>query len=76
MGGAVQENSIVWPAGAMMAEGLRLNELEKKLNEGTTYEAQVFSPGIMNAVKTRVKVGAKQDIDLLGRIVKLTKVNC
>jgi hypothetical protein len=74
MGGAVQENTIAWPAGAMMAEGLRLTELEKKLNEGTAYEVQIFSPGIMNAVKTSVKVGAKQDIDLLGRVVKLTKV--
>jgi hypothetical protein len=74
MGGAVQENSIPWPAGAVMAEGLRLIELEKKLNDGTTYEVQVFSPGIMAAVKTLTKVGAKQDIDLLGRIVKLTKI--
>ena len=32
------------------------------------------APSILAAVKTRVKVGAKQDIDLLGRIVKLTKV--
>jgi hypothetical protein len=74
IGGAVQENSIPWPAGAVMAEGLRLIDLEKKLSEGETYEVQVFSPSIMAAVKTRVKVGAKQDIDLLGRIVKLTKV--
>jgi hypothetical protein len=36
VGGAVQEKSISWPAGAVMAEGLRLIELEKKLNEGTT----------------------------------------
>jgi hypothetical protein len=74
MGGAVQENGIAWPAGALMAEGLRLAQLEKKLNEGTTYELDVFSPSIMAAVKTRVKIGAKQDIDLLGRVVKLTKV--
>jgi hypothetical protein len=74
MGGAVQENSIPWPTGAVMAEGLRLIELEKKLNEGTTYEVQIFSPTILAAVKTSVKVGAKQEIDLLGRIVKLTKI--
>ena len=72
--GAPQENTIAWPAGALMAEGLRLVQLEKKLNEGTTYEVQVFSPEIMNAVKTSVKVGAKQDVDLLGRIVKLTQI--
>jgi len=72
--GAVQEGTIVWPKGAVMAEGLRLIELEKKLNEGTSYDVNVFSPGIMAAVNTRVKVGAKQDVDLLGRIVPLTKV--
>ncbi|MGA2070669.1 MAG: transglutaminase-like domain-containing protein [Sedimentisphaerales bacterium] len=74
IGGAVQEGTIVWPKGAVMAEGLRLIELEKKLKEGTSYDVNVFSPGIMAAVNTRVKVGAKQDIDLLGRVVKLTKV--
>lgn len=72
--GAVQENTIVWPKGAVMAEGLRLIELEKKLKEGTSYDINVFSPGIMAAVYSRVKVGAKQDVDLLGRIVSLTKV--
>ena len=74
IGGAVQESTIPWPTGAVMAEGLRLIELEKKLKEGTSYDVKVFSPGIMAAVNTRVKVGAKQDVDLLGRIVTLTKV--
>jgi hypothetical protein len=72
--GAVQESTMVWPKDAVMAEGLRLIELEKKLNEGTSYDVSVFSPGIMAAVYSRVKVGAKQDVDLLGRIVSLTKV--
>ena len=72
--GTVQEGTIGWPKGAVMAEGLRLIELGKKLKEGTSYDVNVFSPGIMAAVNTRVKVGAKQDVDLLGRIVPLTKV--
>jgi hypothetical protein len=72
--GAVQEGTIVWPKGAVMAEGLRLIELEKKLNEGATYEVLLFVPTLMAGVNTRVKVGAKQDVDLLGRIVPLTKV--
>jgi hypothetical protein len=72
--GAVQENTLAWPKGAVMAEGLRLIELEKKLKEGTIYDVNVFSPGMMAAVHSRVKVGAKQDVDLLGRIVPLTKV--
>jgi Transglutaminase-like superfamily len=72
--GAVQEGTIVWPKDAVMAEGLRLIELEKKTNEGTAYELLLFSPSMMAAVNTRVKVGAKQDVDLLGRIVSLTSI--
>jgi len=72
--GTVQDGNMAWPKGAVMAEGVRLIEAEKKLNEGTSYDVSVFSPGIMAAVNTRVKVGAKQDVDLLGRILKLTKV--
>ncbi len=74
IGGAVQENTIQWPSGALMAEGLRLLELEKKLNEGTSYDVKLFSPALMAAVNTNIKIGAKQDVDLLGRLVKLTKV--
>jgi len=72
--GVVQESNMVWPKGAMMAEGLRLLEMSKKLNEGTGYEVNIFSPELMAAVLSRVKVGARQDVDLLGRIVTLTKV--
>jgi len=53
---------------------MRLIELEKKLTEGAAYEVLLFSPSMMAAVKASVKVGAKQDVDLLGRIVSLTKV--
>jgi hypothetical protein len=57
-----------------MAEGLRLLESQKKLKDGTTYDVQIFSPGLMAAVKTRVNIGEKLDVDLLGRILPLTKV--
>jgi hypothetical protein len=72
--GEVQKDSFAWPKGAVMAEGLRLLEMSKKLNEGTGYEVNIFSPELMAAVLSRVKVGARQDVDLLGRIVTLTKV--
>jgi hypothetical protein len=72
-GGSVQENSFPWPKGALMAEGLRIISMEKGLKEGTTYDVNVFSPGLMAAVGTQVKVGAKEEVDLFGRVVKLTK---
>ena len=59
---------------ALMAEGLRLLHLRKTLKEGLTYSAKVFSPGILQAVDTEVRIGAKQSVDLLGRVVTLTEV--
>ena len=42
--GAVGENTLVWPKGAVMAEGLRWIELEKKLKEARSQNLNVFSP--------------------------------
>lgn len=72
--GTVQTSSFIWPRGAVMMEGLRRLVLRKGLKEGTSYTAKVFSPGIMQAVDSEIVIGAKEDIDLLGRIVNLTKV--
>ena len=72
--GAEQKSSFEWPRGALMAEGLRLLELEKGLKEGLEYTAKVFSPGNMQAFDARVRVGPKRNVDLLGRVVALTEV--
>ena len=71
--GSVQDSNFVWPKGAAMAEGLRLISIEKGLKEGTSYDVNVFSPGMMTAIRTQVRVGAKEEVDLFGRVVKLTK---
>jgi hypothetical protein len=71
--GSVQESSFVWPKGAVMAEGIRIISMEKGLKEGTSYDVNIFSPGLMAAVGTQVKVGAKEEVNLFGRVVKLTK---
>ncbi len=73
MGGNTQENSFAWPKGAVMAERLRIISMEKGLKEGTSYDVNVFSPGMMTAIKTQVRVGAKEEVDLFGRVVTLTK---
>jgi hypothetical protein len=72
--GAQQKSTMEWPQGAVMAEGLRLLTLKNGLKTGSEYTARIFSPGIMQAVEARVAVGEKKDVDLLGRIVKLTEV--
>ncbi len=72
--GSQQQSSFDWPAGAVMPEGFRRIALEKGLKQGIEYDVRLFSSGIMQAVDVHVRVGAKQDVDLLGRIVSLTEV--
>jgi hypothetical protein len=72
--GTEQKNSFDWPAGAVMAEGLRLLQKKKGLKEGTSYAAKLFSPGISQALDVKITVGGKESVDLLGRVVVLTKV--
>lgn len=71
---AEQKSTLMWPQGAVMAEGLRLQTLKRGLKEGTEYSVKVFSPGILQALEAQIKVGPKQNMDLLGRVVPLTEV--
>ncbi len=72
--GIEQKRVIDWPTGAVMAEGLRLLELEKGLTDGAVYQARIFSPALLGAVDAEVRVGPTRDIDLLGRVLPLTEV--
>ena len=72
--GTEQKSTMQWPAGAVMAEGLRLLSLKKGLKPGAEYSVDIFSPGVMQAMTAKVKIGAKKPVDLLGRVVKLTEV--
>jgi hypothetical protein len=72
--GSEQKSTLEWPRGAVMAEGLRLLTLEKGLKEGSTYTVNLFSPGILQALEAKIQIGAKQNVDLLGRVVALTEV--
>jgi hypothetical protein len=72
--GGEQKSSLEWPSGAVMAEGLRLMQLEKGLKEGQKYTAKVFIAGVMQSIESEISVGPKREIDLLGRVVALTEV--
>ncbi len=69
-----QEVEFDWPDGAVMSEGMRLLHLEHGLKEGTTYNVKAFDPSMMQVVDVEVKVGSKQNVDLLGRVVSLIEV--
>jgi hypothetical protein len=72
--GTEQKSSLQWPEGAVMAEGLRLLNLQKGLKEGSKYIAKIFEPSMMQAIEAQIEVGSKTNVDLLGRVVALTEV--
>jgi len=72
--GMEAKSTMPWPRGALMAEGLSLLTLKQGLEAGTEYTVDVFSPGVMQAVNTKVSIGPKKEVDLLGRVVKLTEM--
>jgi len=72
--GTAQKSTFEWPGGAVMAEGARLFGLKKGLKEGSSYAIKLFSPAIMGAVDTQIRVGPRRKVDLLGRVVALTEI--
>ncbi len=63
-----------WPGGALMTEGLHLLTMRKGLKEGLEYTVKAFSPEAMQALDADIRIGARKNIDLLGRVVPLTEV--
>jgi len=72
--GKEQKKTVGWPSGAVMAEGLRLLQLEKGLKEGLEYSAKIFDSGGIQAIEAEIHIGPKRNVDLLGRVVALTEV--
>jgi hypothetical protein len=72
--GTSQQMTIDWPQGAMMTESLRLLQLQKGLNEATSYQVNMFSPALLAAVPVQISIGGSGQVDLLGSVVELTKV--
>ncbi len=64
VGGAKQTHSIAWPQGALLAEGLRLQEERNGLAPGTQYTALAFQAENMETVEVDSVVGARQWVDL------------
>ncbi|MBN1505970.1 MAG: transglutaminase domain-containing protein [Sedimentisphaerales bacterium] len=72
--GVEEKTRMQWPKGSLMAEGLRLLTLKGGLRPGATYQASIFSPSLMQVISTKVVVGEKREVDLFGRVVKLTEM--
>ncbi|MBN1805474.1 MAG: transglutaminase domain-containing protein [Sedimentisphaerales bacterium] len=69
----VQRSVVEWPSGALMSEGLQLLRKEKGIKEGTEYSCRVFDRTMTRAFDAKIGIGAKEQVDLLGRVVTLTE---
>jgi hypothetical protein len=72
--GQKKTSTETWPEGAVLSEGLRLLALNKGIKDGTKYQAKAYMLSMLRAVEADVAIGAMKDVDLLGRVVRLTEV--
>ena len=73
--GQKSTQTVDFPAGALMSEGLRLAGIRHGLKAGTAWKATAFVPSLMEPVDVNIVVGPKVSIDLLGRVAELTQVS-
>ncbi|MGH8123560.1 MAG: transglutaminase-like domain-containing protein [Rudaea sp.] len=64
VGGAKQTHTMIWPRGALLAEGLRLQEEKNGLAPGTHYTALAFQVENLETVEVDSVVGARERVDL------------
>jgi hypothetical protein len=72
--GVEERSTTRWPEGTVMSEGLRLLALKNGLQTGTMYPAKVFDVETLRAGEVKVLIGETKDVDLRGRVMKLTKM--
>jgi hypothetical protein len=74
-GGRVDERTLPWPDGALLAEGIRLAEERHGLEPGTQYRLLAFQPSNLIAVPVEVEVKGLETVDIDGRRRRLTRVS-
>jgi len=66
VGGQSQTHTAAWPAGALLAEGLRRHALRAGLAPGTRYSDLAYQPSSADAVRVDTAVRAAESVDLPG----------
>ena len=69
--GQDQEQTLKWPRGALLPEGVRLAAERAGFARGTRYSVTAFDPGSLQALRIRTRVGAEEEIELHGRPERL-----
>ncbi len=62
--GVNQNRTVPWPAGALLAEGLRLSALKPSLTPGTRFTDLAFETSSLSAIRVTSTVGAQAWVDL------------
>ena len=73
-GGQKRTREMAWPKGAILNYGMQLVSRQKGLKAGTTYTVRSFDPDALAARDTKVTVGKRKKVNLLGRVAMLTEV--
>ncbi|HET6603402.1 MAG TPA: transglutaminase-like domain-containing protein [Xanthomonadaceae bacterium] len=68
------EQTLPWPQGALLFEGLRLLEARAGLASGTRYQALAFDPASLSAMRVDGHVIGPERVDIHGRQETLTAV--
>jgi hypothetical protein len=72
--GQTPPQTMDWPAGALLSEGVLLLQKQKGLKEGTAYSCVEFDPTGLRGRETAVRVVGKKPVDVLGRQETLWEV--
>lgn len=75
VGTNVRTTTFDWPKDALLTEAVRLASVKKGLKAGTSYKLNVFDPSMQKALDVEIEIGKKEKVDLLGRVVVLTKLS-
>ena len=73
-GGETRQRSFVWPAGALLPEGLRLAGLHAGLATATRYRALAFQPSSLDTTWISSVVHAPEDVDLPSGRLRLSPI--
>jgi len=73
--GQTQHKTLPWPQGALLSEGQRLAARVQPLKKGTTFRMPAFDADKLAARSEVATVGQREKVDLLGRVVELTRID-
>jgi len=74
IGGANQSRSMAWPAGALLAEGLRLAEQRAGTHTGAAFTSLAFQPENLEAIAIDSSIGETAKIELPEGARELTRI--